>query len=123
VGDVITEADVVRGVRIEPAVKSSPNGPDFRIVAAMGADFGAGWNKLSAGGKAYVSCKLQGVTFNGGDPLYPILVESVQQPGTYIMAWDKRDPARALDLGPVAPSGRNAPADAAPAPGGKTKRG
>ena len=62
-----------------------------------GSDFGAGWNKISQDGKAYVSLVLRDPQFNGGQPLYPILV--VGENGQHVMAWEAPDPSR----GPSAP--------------------
>lgn len=117
-GDIRTLEVVISGVTIMPAAKRSDNAPDFRVYSATGSDFGAGWNKISRDQQPYISIMLCDPAFNGGRPLYPILIEG--QNGEYVLAWEAADAAKAAQR-PAATPAQVAEADA-PAPGGTTKK-
>ncbi len=92
-GSIRTLSTTVDHVEIAPAQKRTGASPDFRVFGPNGSDFGAGWNKISEGGKAYISLVLRDPQFNGGQPLYPIVVEG--ESGEFLMAWEAPDPSRA----------------------------
>lgn len=117
-GSIKTLASVVELVEIAPAPsKRGDASPDFRVYGPTGSDFGAGWNKMSEGGRKYVSLVLRDPAFNDGQPLYPILVEADE--GGFAMIWEAPDAARATR--PVVTPAEQAAADM-PAPGSTKRR-
>lgn len=115
-GSIKTLASVVELVEIAPAPsKRGDASPDFRVYGPTGSDFGAGWNKMSEGGRKYISLVLRDPAFNDGQPLYPILVEGDDG---FAMIWEAPDVTRAVR--PTLTPAEQAAADA-PAPG-TTKR-
>lgn len=115
-GSIKTLASVVELVEIAPAPsKRGDASPDYRIYGPTGSDFGAGWNKMSEGGRKYISLVLRDPAFNDGQPLYPILVEGDEG---FAMIWEAPDVTRAVR--PTLTPAEQAAADA-PAPG-TTKR-
>jgi uncharacterized protein (DUF736 family) len=101
-GSIRTLSTTVDHVEIAPAQKRTGASPDFRVFGPTGSDFGAGWNKISQEGKAYVSLVLRDPQFNDGQPLYPILVEGDN--GQFLMAWEAPDPARAAVRPTITPA-------------------
>lgn len=101
-GSIRTLSTTVDHVEIAPAQKRTNASPDYRVYGPTGSDFGAGWNKISQEGKAYVSLVLRDPQFNDGQPLYPILVEG--DAGQFVMAWEAPDPTRAATRPTVTPA-------------------
>lgn len=101
-GSIRTLSTTVDHVEIAPANKRSNESPDFRVYGPTGSDFGAGWNKLSAEGKKYISLVLRDPQFNDGQPLYPILVEG--ENNEFVMAWEAPDPTKAPSRPAVTPA-------------------
>lgn len=91
-GSIRTLSTIVDHVEVAPAQKRTGASPDYRVYGPNGSDFGAGWNKISEAGKAYISLVLRDPQFNGGQPLYPIMVEG--EGGEYLMAWEAPDPTK-----------------------------
>ena len=58
------------GVTLRPAEKESDKAPDYRFYAGD-ADVGAAWQKVSAAGSDYLSCKFDDPSFPG--PIYASL--------------------------------------------------
>ena len=100
-GSIRTLSTTVDLVEITPTPKRTAASPDFRVLGPNGSDFGAGWNKLSEAGKPYISLVLRDPQFNGGQPLYPIVVEG--ENGQHVMAWEAPDPTRAPTRPTVTP--------------------
>ncbi|MEZ5937398.1 MAG: DUF736 domain-containing protein [Hyphomonadaceae bacterium] len=100
-GSIRTLSTTVDHVEIAPSTKRSKESPDFRVYGPTGSDFGAGWNKLSAEGKKYISLVLRDPQFNDGQPLYPILVEG--ENNEFVMAWEAPDPTKAPSRPAVTP--------------------
>lgn len=118
-GSIRTLSSVVDHVEVVPAQKRSPASPDYRVYGPTGSDFGAGWNKLSRdGGKPYISLVLRDPAFNGGQPLYPILVEG--ENNQFVLAWEAPDPNRAPTRPTVTPA-EVAAAETQPTPGRRAK--
>ena len=116
-GAIKTLASVVELVEIAPApAKRGDASPDYRVYGPTGSDFGAGWNKMSEGGRKYISLVLRDPAFNDGQPLYPILVEGDEG---FAMIWEAPDAARATR--PTLTPAEQAAADA-PAPGSTKRR-
>ncbi|WP_312486006.1 DUF736 domain-containing protein [Stutzerimonas nitrititolerans] len=72
-------------VAIIPNDKSSPNAPDYRILAADGYDIGAAWKKLSQAERPYLSVSLD-------DPAFPATVYArllENDDGTHVLLWSR----------------------------------
>ncbi|HAQ73581.1 DUF736 domain-containing protein [Stutzerimonas nitrititolerans] len=72
-------------VAIVPNDKSSPNAPDYRILAADGYEIGAAWKKLSQAERPYLSVSLD-------DPAFPATVCArllENDEGTHTLLWSR----------------------------------
>lgn len=117
-GAIRTLSATVDHVEIAPASKRGAASPDYRVYGPTGSDFGAGWNKMSQEGKAYISLVLRDPQFNGGQPLYPIVVEG--ENGQFVMAWEAPDPTKAPLRPTITPEqAKSADRIDAPTPGRK----
>jgi uncharacterized protein (DUF736 family) len=101
-GSIRTLSTTVDQVEIAPANKRTAASPDYRVYGPTGSDFGAGWNKISQDGKAYVSLVLRDPQFNDGQPLYPILVEG--ENNEFVLAWEAPDSSKAATRPTVTPA-------------------
>lgn len=72
-------------VAIVPNDKSSPNAPDYRILAADGYEIGAAWKKLSQSDRPYLSVSLDDPAFSA--TVYASLLE--QEDGTHALLWSR----------------------------------
>ena len=71
---------------IKPVAKEGERAPDYRIAAANGVEFGAGWRKnAKETGAEYVSVKLDDPSFTA--PVYATLVQD--EKGGHKLIWSR----------------------------------
>jgi uncharacterized protein (DUF736 family) len=70
---------------IKPAQKDNDKAPDYRVTAAGGDEFGAGWSKHSREDRPYVSVKLDDPSLPA--PIYATLVEG--DGGSHNLIWSR----------------------------------
>jgi len=71
---------------IKPVAKEGDRAPDYRVTAANGVEFGAGWRKAAKDtGAEYVSVKLDDPSFTG--PVYATLVQG--EKGEHKLIWSR----------------------------------
>ncbi len=73
--------------KLVPSDKSSDKAPDYRALVGA-TEFGAGWKKVSAEGRDYVSVKLDDPSWPA--PIFGSLVESEDEPGVHYLFWSRR---------------------------------
>jgi len=72
-------------IAIVPNDKSSPNAPDYRILAASGYEIGAAWRKLSQSDRPYLSVSQDDPPFPA--TVYARLLEN--DDGTHALLWSR----------------------------------
>ncbi|ATQ69068.1 MULTISPECIES: DUF736 domain-containing protein [Methylosinus] len=71
---------------IRPVAKDNERAPDYRVTAANGVEFGAGWSKAAKDtGAEYLSLKLDDPSFTG--PVYATLVQGDK--GEHKLIWSR----------------------------------
>jgi uncharacterized protein (DUF736 family) len=75
--------------QLQQLTNDNDKAPDYRVVAAGSVELGAGWNKRSQAGAAYVAVKLDDPSFPA--PVYANLVE---QDDGWALIWTRPAPRR-----------------------------